>query len=112
MPDAHLDYGLPIGGVLATDGAVGVDIAYRMKMTVLDVCLKDLEPPTREILESRRERDTIWASEQISKKTISPGFFDRDWLVSVSLRRVRTKPDRSSGRAGVGIILLGLASLN
>src|SRR5438045_1292943 len=39
MPDAHLGYGLPIGGVLATDNAVipyavGVDIACRMKLTV------------------------------------------------------------------------------
>jgi len=42
MPDAHLGYGLPIGGVLATDNAVipyavGVDIACRMKITVLDL---------------------------------------------------------------------------
>ena len=42
MPDAHLGYGLPIGGVLATDNAVipyavGMDIACRMKMTVLDM---------------------------------------------------------------------------
>jgi tRNA-splicing ligase RtcB len=42
MPDAHQGYGLPIGGVLATEGAVipyavGVDIACRMKMTVLNV---------------------------------------------------------------------------
>jgi tRNA-splicing ligase RtcB len=42
MPDAHVGYGLPIGGVLATRGrrhpyAVGVDIACRMKMTVLDL---------------------------------------------------------------------------
>ena len=39
MPDAHLGYGLPIGGVLATEGAVipyavGVDIACRMRMSV------------------------------------------------------------------------------
>ena len=39
MPDAHSGYGLPIGGVLATDNAVvpyavGVDIACRMMMTV------------------------------------------------------------------------------
>ena len=38
MPDAHVGYGLPIGGVLATHDAVipyavGVDIACRMKMT-------------------------------------------------------------------------------
>ena len=42
MPDAHLGYGLPIGGVLATENAVipyavGVDIACRMKLTVLDL---------------------------------------------------------------------------
>ena len=42
MPDAHVGYGLPIGGVLATENtvipyAVGVDIACRMKMTVLDI---------------------------------------------------------------------------
>ncbi len=39
MPDAHVGYGLPIGGVLATAGvvipyAVGVDIACRMRMTI------------------------------------------------------------------------------
>ncbi len=40
MPDAHLGYGLPIGGVLATDNvvipyAVGVDIACRMRISIL-----------------------------------------------------------------------------
>ncbi len=48
MPDAHLGYGLPIGGVLATENAiipyaVGVDIACRMKMTVLDIPLRELD---------------------------------------------------------------------
>ncbi len=42
MPDAHVGYGLPIGGVLATVGAVipyavGVDIACRMRLSVFDV---------------------------------------------------------------------------
>lgn len=42
MPDAHVGYGLPIGGVLAVENAVipyavGVDIACRMKMSVLDL---------------------------------------------------------------------------
>lgn len=42
MPDAHLGYGLPIGGVLAVEGvvipyAVGVDIACRMRLTILDM---------------------------------------------------------------------------
>lgn len=42
MPDAHVGYGLPIGGVLATDNAVipyavGVDIACRMRMTIFPI---------------------------------------------------------------------------
>jgi tRNA-splicing ligase RtcB len=41
MADAHVGYGLPIGGVLATDGvvipyAVGVDIACRMRLSIFD----------------------------------------------------------------------------
>ena len=41
MPDAHSGYGLPIGGVLACENAVipyavGVDIACRMKLSVLE----------------------------------------------------------------------------
>ena len=42
MPDAHLGYGLPIGGVLATENAVipyavGVDIACRMRLSIFPV---------------------------------------------------------------------------
>ncbi|MBL4752164.1 MAG: RtcB family protein [Flavobacteriales bacterium] len=42
MPDAHVGYGLPIGGVLATDNAVipygvGLDIGCRMSLSIYDV---------------------------------------------------------------------------
>lgn len=41
MPDAHTGYGLPIGGVLATNNAVipyavGVDIGCRMALSIID----------------------------------------------------------------------------
>lgn len=47
MPDAHSGYGLPIGGVLATDNSVipygvGVDIGCRMCLSVFDINPKDL----------------------------------------------------------------------
>jgi tRNA-splicing ligase RtcB len=50
MPDAHSGYGLPIGGVLATDHAVipyavGVDIACRMMMTVYESPVEVLKRP-------------------------------------------------------------------
>lgn len=41
MPDAHMGFGLPIGGVLATDNAVipyavGMDIGCRMALSIID----------------------------------------------------------------------------
>jgi tRNA-splicing ligase RtcB (3'-phosphate/5'-hydroxy nucleic acid ligase) len=47
MPDAHPGYGLPIGGVLATENAVipygvGVDIGCRMCLSVFDIDPKEL----------------------------------------------------------------------
>ena len=47
MPDAHSGYGLPIGGVLATQNAVipygvGVDIGCRMCLSIFDIDPTDL----------------------------------------------------------------------
>ena len=47
MPDAHSGYGLPIGGVLATENSVipygvGVDIGCRMCLSVFDINPKEL----------------------------------------------------------------------
>ncbi|MEO6721148.1 MAG: RtcB family protein [Ferruginibacter sp.] len=47
MPDAHSGYGLPIGGVLATQNAVipygvGVDIGCRMCLSIFDIDPKEL----------------------------------------------------------------------
>ena len=47
MPDAHHGYGLPIGGVLATENAVipygvGVDIGCRMCLSIFDIAPTEL----------------------------------------------------------------------
>ncbi len=61
MPDAHSGYGLPIGGVLATENAVipygvGVDIGCRMCLSVFDINPQDLTQReaffSRELLEA------------------------------------------------------------
>ena len=54
MPDAHHGYGLPIGGVLATDNAVipyavGVDIGCRMALSVFELPAKYLTQRTQEL---------------------------------------------------------------
>ena len=48
MPDAHQGYGLPIGGVLATENTVipygvGVDIGCRMALTIFDIPTSEFE---------------------------------------------------------------------
>ncbi len=48
MPDAHSGYGLPIGGVLATENAiipygVGVDIGCRMCLSIFEMDPKELQ---------------------------------------------------------------------
>jgi tRNA-splicing ligase RtcB (3'-phosphate/5'-hydroxy nucleic acid ligase) len=53
MPDAHQGYGLPIGGVLATNNAVipygvGVDIGCRMCMTIYDIPTETLQEKTED----------------------------------------------------------------
>lgn len=62
MPDAHCGYGMPIGGVLATKGAiipnaVGVDIgcgvcAYKTPVMASDICEKELKV----VMDKIRER--------------------------------------------------------
>lgn len=63
MPDAHCGYGMPIGGVLATEGvvipnAVGVDIGCGM--CAVKTTLTEIDAPLlKEILGSKKERRGI-----------------------------------------------------
>jgi tRNA-splicing ligase RtcB len=106
MPDAHVGYGLPIGGVLATDNAVipyavGVDIACRVKLTVLDLPVDYLR---------RRETDLIRAIEAETRFGIGSEFkhhrthpvMDADWSVSPVTQRFRDKAAAQLGTSGSG----------
>ena len=106
MPDAHVGYGLPIGGVLATDNvvipyAVGVDIACRMKMTVLDLPVDDLvrhpERLTRAI-----ERETRFGVGATFKDRRQHDVLDVDWNVSPVTRRNKDRAWAQLGTSGSG----------
>lgn len=48
MPDAHLGYAMPIGGIIGLDNSispsfVGYDIACRMRLTILDISIEMAE---------------------------------------------------------------------
>ncbi len=114
MPDAHVGYGLPIGGVLATAGAVipyavGVDIACRMKVTVLDL------PPA--LLETDAGRDRLTdAIESETRFGMGASFggrpgngerrqhpvMDEDWKVSPVTARIKDKAHAQLGSSGSG----------
>lgn len=106
MPDAHVGYGLPIGGVLATDNAVipyavGVDIACRMKMTVLDLPPKLLESES-ERLARAIERETRFGMGASFTQKRDHDVMDRDWSVTDITQRNRDKAWRQLGTSGSG----------
>lgn len=108
MPDAHVGYGLPIGGVLATRGAVipyavGVDIACRVMVSVFDLppdVLKEREEHYRGII----ERHTLFG--------VGKGFregsralhdvMDEEWGISPITASMKDKAWEQLGTSGSG----------
>jgi tRNA-splicing ligase RtcB (3'-phosphate/5'-hydroxy nucleic acid ligase) len=106
MPDAHLGYGLPIGGVLATRGAVipyavGVDIACRMKMTVLDLPMATLDEAPERLRKAIHE-ETRFGMGSCFKRPRSHDVMDHDWSVSPVTHRLKDKAWKQLGTSGGG----------
>jgi tRNA-splicing ligase RtcB (3'-phosphate/5'-hydroxy nucleic acid ligase) len=106
MPDAHVGYGLPIGGVLATDNAVipyavGVDIACRMKLTVLDMPTRDLEQK-QDRLTRAIEAETRFGVGANFKTRRAHDVMDADWSVSPITRQNKDKAWSQLGTSGSG----------
>ncbi len=106
MPDAHVGYGLPIGGVLATENAVipyavGVDIACRMKMTVLDVPVRELERhPER--LTRAIEAETRFGIGAKFQNRRHHEVMDADWEVSPITKQNKDRAWSQLGTSGSG----------
>ncbi len=106
MPDAHVGYGLPIGGVLATDNAVipyavGVDIACRMKLTVLDLPLRDLEQK-QDRLARAIEAETRFGVGASFRDRRAHDVLDADWSVSPITSRNKDRAWSQLGTSGSG----------
>ena len=106
MPDAHVGYGLPIGGVLATDNAVipyavGVDIACRMKMTVLDIPARDLEQK-QDRLTRAIEAETRFGVGASFKERRAHDVLDADWSVSPITKQNKDRAWSQLGTSGSG----------
>ncbi len=106
MPDAHVGYGLPIGGVLATEGcvipyAVGVDIACRMMLTLFDRKGNTIAG-TKGRLANIIEDETRFGMGAEFKTKRQHDVMDEDWGVSPITRRFKDKAWSQLGTSGSG----------
>ena len=116
MPDAHLGYGLPIGGVLATRGAVipyavGVDIACRMKLTVLDLPVSALKGE-EDRLRNALCRETMFGIGSKFRQRHEHDVMDADWSVTEITRRLKDKAWAQLGTSGSGNHFVEFGSLD
>jgi tRNA-splicing ligase RtcB len=106
MPDAHVGYGLPIGGVLATRNAVipyavGVDIACRMKMTVLDLPVSALANDQAR-LKDAITRETRFGVGAEFKSRRKHDVMDLNWSVTPVTSRLKDRAWSQLGTSGSG----------
>jgi tRNA-splicing ligase RtcB (3'-phosphate/5'-hydroxy nucleic acid ligase) len=109
MPDAHVGYGLPIGGVLATEGAVipyavGVDIGCRMRLSVFAaspiVLQQERERFQKAILNNTRFGAGVeWKGPQAQEDAVLD---DPDWNATRLLHNLQDKAVKQQGTSGSG----------
>lgn len=106
MPDAHVGYGLPIGGVLATRNAVipyavGVDIACRMKMTVFDLPVTAIEGQKDRLENAIREETRFGLGSHFESRR-DHDVLDEDWSVTEITNELKDKAWAQLGTSGSG----------
>ena len=106
MPDAHLGYGLPIGGVLALENAVvpyavGVDIACRMKLSILDIPTSQLSENFHRF-KNALDKGTRFGVGSVHERPQQHDVMDVDWTVTRVTRENRDKAWRQLGTSGSG----------
>ncbi len=109
MPDAHVGYGLPIGGVLATDNAVipygvGVDIACRVRLSVFPVSPIVLGQKVGQFRNALIEQTNFGAGGEWGPKHRADHAVmdDPDWSASKLLKSLHNLAHRQLGTSGSG----------
>jgi len=106
MPDAHVGYGLPIGGVLGLENAVvpyavGVDIGCRMKLSVLDMPLAGMKNQFEHYRQAL-ENGTRFGVGSVHERPKDHAVLDADWNVTRITRESRDRARRQLGTSGSG----------
>lgn len=107
MPDAHQGYGLPIGGVLATENAVipygvGVDIGCRMCLSIFDRSEKVMNHDPRSLYKILTDH-TLFGSGREFKDNAGHEVIDRSLFNEIPLlKNLQQKAARQLGTSGSG----------
>lgn len=117
MPDAHHGYGLPIGGVLATEGAVipygvGVDIGCRMCLTVYDLP-GSLADTDQYRLASFLEKNTAFGEGTLDRPFDDSVLENEYFSLIPEARKLKDKAAKQIGSSGGGnhFVEFGIAEL-
>lgn len=115
MPDGHIGYGLPIGGVLALDNAVapfcvGVDIACRMKMSIFDI-RPDLLDKKFNLFKEALEGGTRFGVGCEYRPHKDHAVMDDDWAVTKITERSKDRAYAQLGTSGSGNHFVEFGSL-
>ncbi len=109
MPDAHVGYGLPIGGVLATENtvipyAVGVDIACRMRLSIYEVSPHLLGQKKGMFEDSLWEQTSfgIGAQWKGARRANHQVLDDSAWNATRLLKTLQDNAARQLGTSGTG----------
>jgi len=107
MPDAHVGYGLPIGGVLATEGAVipygvGVDIGCSMMLSVLPLGAGGLSTDEARALLLKHTRFGAGVSFEKSVRGDHEVLHEGTWREQPLLRHLHDKATQQIGTSGSG----------
>lgn len=107
LPDAHAGYGLPIGGVLATENAVipygvGVDIGCRMCLTIYPMKASYLKGKQHQ-LENILKEHTKFGMYETHDKKHDHEIFERSEFKDIPLlKRLKIKAYKQLGTSGGG----------
>ncbi len=107
MPDAHHGYGLPIGGVLATENAVipygvGVDIGCRMCLSIFDIDVQDLKSKEAFFVRELSEA-TLFGSGAMFRQPENDEVMDRPEFNEIEvLKSLQGRAWRQLGSSGSG----------
>ncbi len=106
MPDAHVGYGLPIGGVLAVDNAVipygvGMDIACRMRLSVFAASPDLVDSHGPELARAVEEETCFGVGGQFRTRK-DHAVMREDWDFSPVTRRMRDTAWAQLGTSGSG----------